>query len=53
MEIGRRTLFRTCEITWAARRFAVQGHPERAALFWYIPINTRTEVGRADRPDPD
>src|ERR1035438_7881205 len=32
MEIGRRTLFRTCEITWATRRFAVQGHPERGGF---------------------
>jgi hypothetical protein len=32
MEIGRRTLFRTCEITWASKRFAVQGHLERGGF---------------------
>src|ERR1039458_2034924 len=32
MEIGRRTLFRTCEITWASKRFAVQGHLERVGF---------------------
>ena len=32
MEIGRRTLFRTCEITWASRRFAVQGHLDRGGF---------------------
>jgi hypothetical protein len=37
MEIGRRTLFRTCEITWATRRFAVQGHPERGGFILVYP----------------
>jgi hypothetical protein len=34
MEIGRRTLFRTCEITWARKRFAAQGHLEKGWLYF-------------------